>query len=211
MTLLDHHGQPANSLINERRRVDRAIHEMLGLVKGVLADGVVSDADTAALSGWFMANPDAVRAWPGYVLSSRLKRILEDGHIDEDERQDLTELLQATVGFDDEEEPANMATALPLDIPVPSLRFDGQTFLFTGKFVYGTRVLCQTEVQRRGGMCSTRVNRDVDVLVIGCLGSRDWIQTSFGRKIESVVKLKREGLPVAIVGEQHWVASLHNA
>jgi NAD-dependent DNA ligase len=209
---LDDHGQPVDLWVNERLRVDRSIHEMLGLVKGVLADGVVSDADARALSNWLSANPDAMRVWPGYVLSSRLRKIFEDGVIDETERQDLTELLEATVGTDQiGDECANPTTALPLDVPAPNLVFPGCTYLFTGKFVYGTRDQCQREVVSRGGRCMNRVNRELSVLVIGCIGSRNWAHTSFGRKIESIVKLKREGLPVTVVAEQHWVSQLHNA
>lgn len=68
---LNVHGQPLDARINERLRVDRAIHEMLGLVKGVLIDGVVTDREARALDEWLAANPDAVKVWPGYVLSTR--------------------------------------------------------------------------------------------------------------------------------------------
>jgi hypothetical protein len=46
---LNDHGQPLDTRINERLRVDRAIHEMLGLVKGVLVDGDVTEREVRAL------------------------------------------------------------------------------------------------------------------------------------------------------------------
>jgi hypothetical protein len=207
---LDEHGQPADFWVNERLRVDRAIHEMLGVIKGVIGDGLVTADEAASLQAWFRANPDAVRVWPGKVLAARLNKIFVDGVIDDTERLDLQDLLEATVGITDEEA-ANPTTTLPFDTPPPPLTFPNRTFLFTGKFVYGTRDLCQRAVVDRGGQCVTRVNEKVDVLVVGCIGSRDWAHTSFGRKIEGVVKLKEKGLPVCIVGEQHWAVHLVSA
>jgi len=207
---LDQHGQPEDLWLNQRLRTDRAIHEMLGLVKGMLIDGVISEREVIALDDWFRANPDALAIWPGQVLSQRLRRILADGQIDEPERQDLSELLEATVGVQLQPE-TNPTTTLPLDEPPPSLQFNGGTFLFTGKFVFGTRTVCEAAVVERGGRCLSRVNEQLNVLVIGCVGSRDWAHTSFGRKIEKAVGLKRKGIPVTIVGEHHWVSQLPTA
>jgi hypothetical protein len=93
--------------INARRRADRCINEILGLIKGMLADGVVTDNEVHAFETWFSANPDAL-----------------------------------------------------------------------------------------------------SVLVVGCLGNSDWAHTSFGRKIEAAVRLRRDGIPIAIVDERHWASQL---
>lgn len=199
---LNVHGQPLDARINERLRVDRAIHEMLGLVKGGLIDGVVTDREARALDEWLAANPDAVKVWPGYVLSTRLRRIIDDGRVDDDEQAELHALFTTTVATQERPD-ANPTTELPLDVPAPALIFSDQTYLFTGEFVYGTRRECQEAVVARGGRCIPRVNQQVNVLVIGCVGSRDWAHTSFGRKIEDVVRLKRRGFPVTVVGEDH--------
>ncbi len=45
-------------------------------------------------------------------------------------------------------------------------------------------------------------------LIIGTFGSRDWVHTSFGRKIEKAVQYRIAGCRLAIVGEDHWAASL---
>ena len=38
-----------------------------------------------------------------------------------------------------------------------------------------------------------------DYLVIGILGSEDWIHTSYGRKIEKAIEIKQKGFNVAII------------
>jgi hypothetical protein len=38
----------------------------------------------------------------------------------------------------------------------------------------------------------------------GTFGSRDWVHTSFGRKIQKAVDYRTSGSRLAIVGEDHW-------
>jgi hypothetical protein len=40
--------------------------------------------------------------------------------------------------------------------------------------------------------------------VIGEIGSRDWIHSTHGRKIEKAMDYNGRGCRIAIVGEQHW-------
>src|SRR5688500_15929067 len=97
---LDAHGQPLNKAFNRARRSDRAVHEMLGIAKGMIIDGVVTGDEAAFLSHWVRANPDCVACWPGDALAARLRRIYADGEVGEDERQDLLYFLQQMAGED---------------------------------------------------------------------------------------------------------------
>lgn len=86
--MLDQDGQPQANF-NEHRRITRDLAEMLGLAKGVLADGRVSDEEVRALNAWTEAHPDVVSAWPGRILHRRLRTILSDGRVTNQERADL--------------------------------------------------------------------------------------------------------------------------
>jgi len=46
------------------------------------------------------------------------------------------------------------------------------------------------------------------VLVIADLGSRDWIHTSYGRKIERAVEYRQAGVPLVITDEAYWASHL---
>jgi hypothetical protein len=202
----DVHAQP-NAAFNLSRRIDRSISELLGLTKGIIADGIVSPAETELLRAWIGANPEAVSAWPGNVLAERLARIYEDGRVDEDEREDLRCLLQELSGGP-VHDAGNPSTRLPLDDPPPQLRFDGAVYVFTGRFFSGTRQWCEGLVESRGGVCSSNVTRRTNYLVIGELGSRDWKHTSFGRKIQKAVDVRSKGIDLAIIAEDHWTGCL---
>ena len=81
------------------------------------------------------------------------------------------------------------ATTLPLDQPPPTLAWVGMTYVFTGKFAFGTRRDCEREVEKRGGACESTITKSTSFLVIGTFGSRDWVHTAFGREIEKAVAL----------------------
>jgi hypothetical protein len=55
------------------------------------------------------------------------------------------------------------------------------------------------------------VTKRTDYLVIGTFGSRDWVHTSFGRKIEKAVSLRGSGSGIAIAVEDHWVQCVERA
>ena len=71
--LQDADGQP-NPPFNAWRRNDRAIHELLGLAKGILADGVVMPAEVIELSRWILANAEPDSGWPIDVESALKKQ-----------------------------------------------------------------------------------------------------------------------------------------
>lgn len=194
--------------IHAKARVRRDIAEMLGMAKGVLADGVVNEDESIALMAWADDHPDVAMGWPGNVVYRRLRKIFSDGHASEDERLDLYELLTDLVGA-----PAGLkaggtaATALPLDPPSP-IEVTDRVFVFTGRFAYGPRTACEEAVRRIGGWPERSLTRRTDYLVVGVFGSRDWVQTSFGGKIEKAVNYRERFATPSIISEEHWVAHL---
>lgn len=206
---IDPHGQPYNLHFNRARRADRDVSELLGLAKGVLADGTVVEAEAHFIRDWIASHHDAAAEWPVNAVAARLDRIYADGRVDEIERRDLAELLAQVVGGR-----AGMlaghdtATDLPIDQPPPVLVWPGSVFVFTGKFVFAPREECQRQVVRLGGYCEPTITKRTNYLVLGTFGSRDWVHTSFGRKIEKAVAYRQAGQQLAIVNEDHWAAAL---
>lgn len=179
---LDDDGQPQNSLFNSRRRSDRDVAELLGLTKALLLDGKVTTQEAEYLANWMEAHPDARNVWPCNVVADRLCQIFRDNSITEEERVDLAELLQSLIGSESTAATGlDASTQLPLDVPPPPVTFAEATFVLTGKFAMGPRSACERLVRAAGGICEPSVTRRTRYLVIGTFGSRDWIQTSFGR------------------------------
>ncbi|MBZ5655706.1 MAG: BRCT domain-containing protein [Acidobacteriia bacterium] len=206
-TASDDHGQPLNQNLNENRRANRAISELIGFLRGIIADRYVSASECEQLAKWLVANREIADIWPESALVERIDRIYRDGVADEQERGDLAELVTQIVGRQDDETLSFGPTDLPLTIPEPDIVFDGKEFVLTGKFLYGPRRLCQREIETRGGTCWDTVRLQSSYVVIGSLMSRDWKYSTHGTKIEKAVEY-RNRCPIAIVSEKQWETSL---
>jgi NAD-dependent DNA ligase len=205
----DDGGQPLISGYNVARRRDRDVSEMLGLVKGMISDGVVSADEARFLNDWGARHPDVLAHWPAKVIFARLAQHFADGHIDDDERAELRDLLTAVAGGDESICLGfDGATLFPLDAPAPLVCWQEEVYVFTGRFAYGTRKRCEREVTERGGSCDDNVTRRTSFLVIGTFSSRDWVHSSYGRKIQKAVQLRDSGFSLRIIGEDHWANAI---
>jgi NAD-dependent DNA ligase len=75
--------------------------------------------------------------------------------------------------------------------------------------VYGPRKRCENEILSRGGIIAPNVTLRTSYLVVGTLGSRDWVNTAFGRKIEKAVEYReRCGASISIISERRWLEFL---
>src|SRR5690606_7766731 len=153
--------------------------------------------------------PEVVSVWPGKVIAQRIEAILADGVVTSAERSDLYETLRGVCGFQLPETGAAEAgvAAIPFDDD-PSIWFDGRSFCFTGKFLFGTRANCERAVLQRNAIAVDNVTRNLEYLVVGSLVEPSWKHTSYGRKIERAMELIDEGNGLAIVSERQWTAAL---
>lgn len=205
---VDEHGQPRNRAFNAKRIKDRGVDELLGLCKGMAADGVVNEAETRFLIDWLENNQCVAREWPGNVLYARAYEFLRDGMLDANERAELLELLTRLSGHIPGACTVQASTSLPFDDPQPPLDFDGHIFVLTGKFAYGSRQECTEAILDLGGWVRPTVLKDTHYVVIGTLASRDWVHASYGRKIETALQWREKGECVRIISEDHWAEYL---
>jgi hypothetical protein len=193
-------------IFSPQRLEDRAVDEFIGICRGVLFDGEVSDKDIVRLEAWCKSHRAAFAQWPLDVIATRLARVLEDGLVEEEERKDLQAMLAELVGG--EAEGVQASTNLPLTQPAPTVLFPEHLFCFTGTFAFGTRKVCEAAVMARQARCTRSISSSVQYLVIGSRATRAWMHSSYGRKIEAAVELAREGHDVSIISEQHWTRAL---
>lgn len=220
MSKTDEHGQPLNRNFSAKRLTRRSVDELIGLCKGVQADGIVNPDEAVFLSKWLESSFEVIDLWPANMLAERIEKIFEDGRVDEEERKELFNLLSEITGYKPGHEVIDTSTGevidnltrastlLPLDKPAPAMFFESKVFCFTGKFFYGSRKTCEMEVQARGGAVHPTVSSGVDYLVIGLLGSTDWKHSTFGNKIKSAMNSREKGRKIVIVSEKHWVKFL---
>ncbi len=199
----------APAFVQRAMKWAKGTNELHGLIRGILADGVVNEKEATAARQWFRNNPDTLSDLLVKRLFDRLERVFSDGIVTQDELCDLREIFSEYTGSPDEAKPAS----LPLDQPVPDIDFPNRSYCFTGTFVSGKRNWCADQTANRGGLVTDSISRDLYALVIGSKVSQGWANQSYGRKIEKAVLLKDEqkklGIePVKIICEEHWVKYL---
>ncbi len=191
------------------RRIEQGLAEMIGLVRGVIADGKVTEEEAQHLSEWTRENPEIATRYPANLLSRRLERIFMDGRVDARERKRLGAMLAQLAATPSEfGGDFALATDLPITRPEPEVVFEGQTFVFAGAMAYGPTHACEREVLELGGSHERVVNRRTDYVVIGALAAHDWSQGSFGSRVDEVVQYRSRGVPIAVITEEHWAAAL---
>ncbi|XOV89339.1 MAG: BRCT domain-containing protein [Pseudomonadota bacterium] len=187
---------------------DRLIDELIGICRGVIADGRVDEQEAIFLGQWIESHREIADKWPVNVLYARLTEMLRDGVLSRDEQGDLLDTLKALTGDNGMLSNDDKSTTLPLDVPAPRLEFAGRSFCLTGRFVFGDNLECEEVIVQMGGEVVSSPTRTTDYLVIGELCSPDWAHTTFGRSIEKAIELRADGAGIAIVSEEHWVDAL---
>lgn len=206
--LIDDNGTPIHPIYAGRVH-DRVVAEMLGVVKGMICDGVLGDGEAVALHQWLQSHPDVAASFPGNVLAERIQSVFRDGILDDAERSDLECIMRSLSGETvDQSGELNRATRLPCNDPVPGIFFDAKEFCLTGCFAYGSRAECEAEISARGGISARNPTRRTHYLVIGVEASAAWVQGDHGRKIEQAVRLQQKGHPIAIIAEEHWIEAM---
>ena len=200
-------SSPPSLSDRSHRRVEGEIAEMLGIAKGVLADGVVTESEASMLRSWIDGHPDVVGRWPGNVLSKRLQHIFEDAIVTPEEGEDLAELLEQLLGGKIGIVRGGI-TALPLEDPPPMVQIRDRAFVLMGRFAFGSRGMCEEAIREGGGSCQEDLGEDTDFFVIGTFGARDWIRSDWGRHVAEAVGYRRRYGKPYIIGEDHWAASL---
>lgn len=193
--------------VGNDRITSRQIDELVGLARGIVADGTINQAEVEFLQKWLAANM-AISDQPMIRrLYVRVNAILADGVADAEECRDLLDTLNSFSSRDFELGEVLKATTLPLCDPAPVLRFDGRRYCFTGTFGFGNRAECEAEVTARGGSAGS-LTKATQVLVIGMYATESWKHSSFGTKIVKAVDLREDGVPISIVSEAHWAGHL---
>lgn len=182
----------------------RQIDELIGLARGVAADGHLNLAEAGFLQKWLAANADISDQPVVRVLYNRINEVLADGHLDEAEARDLLSTLNEFSNGDFELGEVLKATTLPLCDPAPDLKFEGQRYCFTGTFNFGARRACEDTVTQRGGWAGS-LTRETNVLVIGVYATDSWKHSSFGNKIIRACEMRDARDSISIVSEEHWM------
>lgn len=191
---------------NRKNIEDRQIDTLIGLSKGLLADGKVDQTEAEFLLSWLIQSRQASDNPIIVNLLEKVSVMLEDGVLDDDESSELLSILYCITGDPSEIGELAKTTSLPVNKPAPSINFQNSSFLFTGTCAFGTRKQCQEVTVNLGGIIAKGVNKSLNYLVLGSYVTDSWAHETFGRKIEKAMNYREDGIPIVIVTEDHWLS-----
>lgn len=209
--ILGPHGQPIRLFkANLENNISKVIDRLSGICEGILSDGIVNQQEAEFFAAWVRENSVYEPVWPMTDILARVNRILADGVVDDEEREELRTIMVDICGQREQVDPRQvLSTRFPLDDPEPPLVFEGRNYHITGRFAFGTRMKVFERLVKLGATATDNPPcRSAHYLVIGTFASRDWIHTSHGRKIERAVELRNANTGIAIVSEEHWRSCL---
>ncbi len=184
--------------IDDSRLYDEDINEFIGISKGLLVNGNITDEAIKMLKNWIKANEYAAKVYPLDIVRKTLSKIkIKD--IQQQDRENVFELLTKIVGG--EQLVVNQSSKLPLNEPQPEIEIKDHTFCFTGTFSFAPRDVIKQKVIELGGKVIDRVTTKLDYLVIGDLASDGWAHSSYGRKIEEAVRFRKKFKKPCILSE----------
>ena len=188
--------------------VTDAIRRLHGIVSGVAIDAVISEEEIIGLQDWLYDYEHFLGVWPFNELKALLDKILDDGVVTPDEKEELSEFINGFIErviknpnihdpFYVEEW---MWDGRPHYQPLTffcdkehAIEFQNKTFCFTGPAAYGSRSKLQGIAESMGGVPKNKIIRGLNYLVIGSQSSPFWVYSTYGRKIERAIEDNKTG------------------
>lgn len=185
-------SQPHEAKITRSKLSDqsRSLNQLLELLNMVAADGVLTEQEAVTVSKWIESHKELEGNYPFDRAFDALRSALDDGILDPCELDALLELFHQLAD--------PVAQADHCDEP---LSLSGKLVCLTGEFVHGKRSDIAAKLQQLGAVVKNNVVKKLDYLIVGGLGSDDWVAENYGTKVKKAMELQAAGAPVHIMRE----------
>ncbi|MGD9946996.1 MAG: BRCT domain-containing protein [Desulfobulbus sp.] len=181
------------------------------LTQKALVDGIITEKEASTLNSWLQNNVKRQHNVLSLLLFDRIRALLVDGYLDDDEQEELLFFLKTIQWKPSSTDYLGCPLSPPFDDPPPPIDFDGKVFCLLGQFAFGPRCECVAAIQELGGKIEQKVTSRVDYIVIGTLCTRAWLRSPYSRKIQYALAMKRERKKeIQIVSEAHWAQTVFN-
>ena len=178
----------------------------LGMLTGILADGVIETEEARALLQWLDDKPELNGLWPFEEVRAITTDALRNGRIDVDEHEKLVEVYSAYAAR------SQKALTFAYCAVNPDVVFAGRRFLFTGTSNRGVnRSALEAEVESLGGIIKQGSPAGCDYLVVGGNGSGRWQYEVGGGKVVKAMSLRAKGDSIMIIHENDFWDAVEDA
>lgn len=176
--------EPFLNLCETRESV--AVQALMGVLRGVAADGILNPEEVFAVNEWIKEYSDIENSVFAQI-NKMLEEVLDDGVVTEDESNQLLESFRSIT---DPIEECGCETVIT-----------GKRFVLSGDFVHGTKDSIAARIASCGGEVSGSVSKKIDYVVVGGEGSDNYSFGSYGTKVKKAMELREKGVPIAVIAE----------
>ncbi len=206
--------------LTERAELDDLVkdnlQELFGILYGIIADNRLADRELTALAAWLEKSTFLERFYPYDELCTLVSSILADGVISESERERFMAFIAQFVDFSqtatlDAQHYRALQEKYSLSgicVANPEVEVAAHNFVLTGEFESGKRSAIEARISAAGGLIKGNVSKKTHYLVVGNLGNPCWAFSTYGRKVEAALELRKAGVPVLIINERDLIAAL---
>jgi len=189
------------------------IQVLQGILHGVMADEDVTLEEATRLSDWVESNAHLKGCYPYDELDSLLVSVLKDKRVTKEESDVLKAFFADFINYSLSKRIQKAREAAQMSVKsrltgicamCPTIEFQERVFCFTGGSARAVRRELTELVIARGGTVRDDISADLNYLVVGAAGNPCWAFSCYGRKIEQVMTLRRNGHKATIVHENDF-------
>lgn len=186
------------------------IQQLHGILGGIIADGIITEAEMTGLSDWLQVHDHLRTCWPYDEVDSLITSVMADRKIDAEEHTRLHTFFEEFLALGSHQSIARRTAARLGDEPVairglcaisPQIVFADSTFCFTGASKNFRRAQFKEIITQLGGRAQDTIHRKLNYLVIGAEGNPSWAYACYGRKVEEAILLRQQGSRLLLVHE----------
>ena len=159
-----------------------------GILKGIAADGKITDTECKNLQEWMYSNIHLSNHFPFNKTMEVLNKVLEDKTITEEESEFFITTINGMLD------------------PVGSLKehvynVENKHVCLSGVFAYGQKEDVEKYIVERGGIVEPSVKKTTDILLIGDCECQEYSNGTYGTKVKKAIEYNGKGCSIKIVKE----------
>lgn len=196
-----------------RNYISADLQRLRAILNGILADREISEAELQGLSEWLNDHTHLATCWPYDEVGSLVTCTLADKRMDATRHAAMLHLF-AEYANGDSVDPELTPRSQPLSglcAMCPEIQFRGRTFCFTGSSARLQPTDFAELVMRLGGTVTSSPSPVLNYLVVGAEGAAHWEYACYGRKIDEVARLRRDGARTLIIHELDFLDAARDA
>ena len=166
-----------------------------GILKGIIVDGDISEAECKNLRQWLYDNIYLSDHYPFNKAITMIDKVLEDSKVTKEEAEYITSMINDMLN------PVQTLTSQVNDI-------NGKHICLTGDFGYGSKAEVEKYISERGGIIEKNVVRTLDILIVGNNECQAYANGTYGTKIKKAIEYNGKGCNIQIIKEKDFIDNL---